>query len=94
MRTTGGRAVAATSTRSRPEVLRHPQRGVDFENAQLGTVGPDDADRTDANLTVDPNALGRVLNTEILMRENKKTRTSGESPRIDRADPTRGTAGL
>ena len=55
-----------------PKLFRHSQRGIDFENAQLRTVGTDHADRTDANLTVDPHALRCVLNTEIPRREKTK----------------------
>ena len=51
---------------------------------KLGTVGPDYADRTDANLSVDPHTLGCVLNIEILLREKTKNADPGESPRDDR----------
>ncbi len=47
-------------------LFRHSQRGIDFLDAKLRSVGANDADRTNADLSVDSYALCGVLNTEIL----------------------------
>src|SRR5262249_12107413 len=46
-------------------LLRHAQRHVDFEDAELSSVSTDDSYRADANHAVDPHALCGVLNTDI-----------------------------
>ena len=53
----------------------HSHRDIHFKDAKLRTVGTDHADRTNANLTVDPHTLRCVLNTESPRRGKTKTRT-------------------
>jgi hypothetical protein len=68
------------------EFFRLPERRIHVHYAELRTVGTDDADRTDADLAVDPHALGGVLDAVILVVKKKKRTLEMESAELRRTN--------
>src|SRR6185503_5291050 len=71
-------------------ILRHAEGGIHFEDAELRPIGADHTDRADANLAVDANPLGGVLNRPRFLEGRKQKRGSQRNPRDGRPGRTTG----